>query len=190
MANKSRFRKKQGYSRKTRIQANLKKVKDKFRQLEKREFWTIHLTWPKFLRRPKIRFNSYKFKFSLPVPNRMGMFILAIVLIGFSLAGGAYNLVNNSVTFVADPQPTWFYPKEVNEQFVLEGLIGFLLIFVGFLGFFFVHQSSKHFYHPRYSYMLFAVGITLISFAFYSLTRIMQLGKMIEMYQDLYPPYN
>ncbi|NVM55041.1 MAG: hypothetical protein HWN66_15150 [Candidatus Helarchaeota archaeon] len=170
----------------------LQKLKIKLNKLEKRKFWKAHLFWPKFLRKPKIRFLSSRLKIQIPIPNRTFMFVISLVLVAFSIAGGAYNIVNKTMPPLGyndptngPPHPDFFYP-DMNKQYLLEGIIGFALIFVGFVGLIFIHQSTKHFYRPNYSYMLLTIGIGLMLFSFFSLVRIVTIEKQIEMYSDIY----
>ncbi len=167
----------------------LKNIGARLGQLEKKQFWYSHLPWPKFLRKPKIRFVAPRINQTIPIPNRNIMFVLALFLVGFSLAGGAYDIISKTTgkiavgydTSVNPPRPIFFL-SGMHDQFLLEGIISFALIICGFIGFLFIHQSTKHFYRPKYSYMLFAVGIGMLIFAFFSLEMIVIRGKGITMY--------
>ncbi len=171
------------------IRTKLESVGGKLGQLEKREFWHSHLPWPKFLRKPKIRFVSPRISGSVPSPNRTIMFALALILLAYSLAGGSYDIVSKTTGKIAigydtstDPATPIFFYSGLHDQFLLEGIIGFSLIFMGLVGFLFIHQSTKHFYRPKYSYMLFAVGVGLLFFSFIAITMIIEEGKGINMY--------
>ena len=177
----------------THIQLDLKtkltNIGKKLSQLEKKEFWHSHLPWPKFLRKPKIRFTPPRINRTLPIPSRNIMFVLALFLVGFSIAGGAYDIISKTTgkiavgydTSVSPPRPIFFY-SGIHDQFMLEGIIAFSLIICGLIGFLFIHQSTKHFYRPKYSYMLLLVGIALLMFAVFSLQSIVIYGKGIHLY--------
>jgi hypothetical protein len=171
------------------LKAKMQSLGAKLGQLESREFWRTHLKWPKFIRKPRIRFTMPRLSGTLPIPNRTIMFFLALILVGFSLAGGAYDMVSKTTgkiavgydTSVHPPRPIFFI-EGIHDQFLLEGIIAFAVVMCGFLGFMFIHQSTKHFYRPKFSYMLFAVGIGLLIFSFISMTSIILNGKEINMY--------
>ena len=175
---------------KTGLKATFEKLGQRLGQLEKKEFWHSHLPWPKFLRKPRIRFSLPRINRTFPIPNRTVMFVLALILVGFSIAGGAYDIISTTTGRMAvgytggeNPQAIFFYTG-MHDQFFLEGIIAFALISMGFIGFLFIHQSTKHFYRPKYSYMLFSVGIALIFMAFIFMNLIVtgEDGKDITMY--------
>ncbi len=186
---KSRYQKRKIESEENDFKIKIKNITAKLSQLEKRDFWYYHLPWPKFLRKPRIRFVAPRISGSFPIPNRTIMFVIALFLVGFSIAGGAYDIVSKSTGKIAvgydtsvQPARAIFFYQGIHDQFMLEGIIAFALICCGFIGFLFIHQSTKHFYRPKYSYMLFAVGIGLILFSFFSMTMIVLNGKNINMY--------
>lgn len=174
------YKRKQAREEKPDIQTKLKFLGKKLGQLEKKEFWYAHLPFPKFLRKPRMRFTPPRINRTIPIPNRTIMFIFALALVGFSVAGGAYIMVSTNVGKIAvgytysssGPPIPDFFIDSLNDQYMLEGIIAFALIIMGFIGFMFIHQSTKHFYRPKYSYMLFATGIVLILFAVFALQTI------------------
>ncbi|HUX99571.1 MAG TPA: hypothetical protein VMV49_08465 [Candidatus Deferrimicrobium sp.] len=190
---KARFYKKKQETEKSDFKTKLKKIGNKLGQLEKKEFWHSHLPWPRILRKPKIRFEAPRINRTIPIPSRNVMFVLALIIVCFSLAGGAYDLVSKTVGKIAigydtsftPPKPIFFY-SGMHDQFMLEGFIAFALIICGFIGFLFVHQSTKHFYRPKYSYMLFALGIVLVLFAVFSLQSIFINGKGVHLYSSTF----
>lgn len=174
---------------KSNVKNKLEGLGEKLGQLEKREFWHSHLPWPKFLRKPKIRFVAPHISRTIPIPNRSVMFAIALILVAYSLAGGAYDIVSKTTGKIAigydtstDPATPIFFYSGLHDQFLLEGIIGFSIILMGLIGFLFIHQSTKHFYRPKYSYMLFAVGVGLLFFSFIAITMIIEEGKGINMY--------
>jgi hypothetical protein len=178
---------------KTDLISKLKNMGKKLGQLEKKEFWYAHLPFPKFLRKPRIRFTPPRINPTLPPPNRIIMFALSLILVGFSIAGGAYDIMSKTTGRIAvgydtstHPATPIFFYNSLNDQFLLEGIIAFALILCGFIGFLFIHQSTKHFYRPKYSYMLLAIGIILVFFAVFSLQSIVVNDKGVNLYSDNY----
>ena len=127
--------------------------------------------WPKFIRKPKLRLKSPKFE--LPkAPSPMVWYIICAAVILFIFAGGIYNIVNQPLPFGQDPntgapmliiRPPY---GTISDQFVLEGMIGGLLIFCGFLGFVVIYESTKHVYNPSYALMLLITGIVMVILAY------------------------
>lgn len=181
--------KKKPVPEKTDFKTKLGNVGSKLSQLESKEFWYSHLPWPKFLRKPKVRFVAPRIERTFPIPSRTVMYVLALLLVGFSLAGGAYDIVSKTTgkiavgydTSTSPPTPIFFY-SGMHDQFFLEGIIAFSVIMMGLVGFLFIHQSTKHFYRPKYSYMLFAIGIGLVFFSFIAMTLIVEEGKGLNLY--------
>ncbi|NVM28316.1 MAG: hypothetical protein HWN65_05700 [Candidatus Helarchaeota archaeon] len=171
------------------LKTKVENLGSRLTQLEKKEFWHSHLPWPKFLRKPRIRFVAPRISRTLPIPSRNVMFVLALILVGFSLAGGAYDLTSKTYGKIpvgydtsVEPARPVFFVSGLHDQFFLEGIIAFLLIILGFVGFLFIHQSTKHFYRPKYSYMLFSVGIGFLFFSFIAMLLIVNKGKGLTMY--------
>ncbi|MHA1267225.1 MAG: hypothetical protein ACTSRS_18455 [Candidatus Helarchaeota archaeon] len=171
------------------FKAKIKILGERLSQIEKKEFWYSHLPWPRFLRKPKIRFVAPRINWNFPIPNRMIMFVIALFIVGFSLAGGAYDLVSKTTGKIAigydtstQPATPIFFYSGLHDQFFLEGIIAFSLISLGFVGFLFIHQSTKHFYRPKHSYFLLCVGIGLLLIAFITMNMIIENGKNINMF--------
>jgi len=178
---------------KTDFTSKLKEIGRKLSRLEKKDFWYAHLPFPKFLRKPRIRFTPPHINPRIPIPNRIIMFVFALVLVAISIAGISYDIVSKSTGQMAvgydtstHPATPIFFYNSLNDQFMLEGFIAFALILCGFIGFLFIHQSTKHFYRPKYSYMLFAIGIVLIFFSVFVLQSIVVHDKSIHLYSDKY----
>ncbi|MFX1486528.1 MAG: hypothetical protein ACFFBS_05485 [Promethearchaeota archaeon] len=127
--------------------------------------------WPRFIRRPKLRLK--KPRLELPkAPSPTVWYVICAVVILFILAGGIYNIVNQPLPFGSNPdtgdpmlilRPPY---GTISDQFVLEGMIGGILIFCGFAGFVVIYESTKHVYNPSYALMLLIAGIVMIILAY------------------------
>jgi len=107
------------------------------------------------------------------MPSRMFWYGVSLIIVYFILAGGIYDIVNQPI--VAGSNPSTGTPilvftvglgGGIDEQFVLEGFVGAFLMFLGFLGFILLYESTKHFYNPSYATMLLIAGIALVAIAF------------------------
>ena len=134
----------------------------------------------KFIRKPKIRLSKPRFK--LPkAPSKTFWYVLSLFIIYFCLAGGVYDIVKQpiSVGVGHSGNPVVFFTSSlgggIDKQFIVEGLIGSLLMFLGFLGFLAIYESSKHIYMPNYAYALLISGVIMVFAAFAGLQGLMAI---------------
>jgi hypothetical protein len=124
----------------------------------------VRLWWPKFIRKPRIRL----IKPSLKMPNRPSsstVFILALIFVLVVYGGGIWDIVYRdrlrSMGASSSNQPLLIYPG-LDNQFFIEGFVASIFIFVGFMGFIVMYQSTRHVYRPNYARMLLFSGIALV----------------------------
>jgi len=72
-------------------------------------------------------------------------------------------------------QPVLIYPG-LDSQFLIEGVVASIFIFIGFMGFIVMYQSTRHVYRPNYARLLLVSGIALV-LASYILTTVMLNAK-------------
>jgi hypothetical protein len=53
------------------------------------------------------------------------------------------------------------YPG-LDYQYLIEGLVASIFIFMGFMGVVLMHQSTHHVYRPNYARLLLIMGIALV----------------------------
>ncbi|MHA1409969.1 MAG: hypothetical protein ACTSQY_06645 [Candidatus Odinarchaeia archaeon] len=124
----------------------------------------------KLIRKPKLRLSKPRLK--LPkAPSKNFWYTIILFIVYFSLAGGAYIIVKQPPTIGADQagNPVVIFTRSLggglDEQFVLEAILASLLMFLGFIGFISVYESTKHIYTPNYAYVLLIAGIVMIIMA-------------------------
>ncbi|MHA1754711.1 MAG: hypothetical protein ACTSYR_04255 [Candidatus Odinarchaeia archaeon] len=134
----------------------------------------------KIFRKPKIRLSKPRLK--LPkAPSKTFWYIIILFVIYFCLAGGVYDIVHQPISIGVDQaqNPVIIYTRSLggglDEQFLIEGLLGSLLMFLGFVGFMTIYESSKNIYTPNYSYMLLVAGIAMVIIAFAALQGLITL---------------
>ncbi|WEU41037.1 MAG: hypothetical protein OdinLCB4_003845 [Candidatus Odinarchaeum yellowstonii] len=125
----------------------------------------------KMLEKLKKRFSGIRLK--LPeAPSKTFWFIIILFFIYFILAGGIYDIVRQPITIgqSSSGTPILIFSASlgggIDEQFILEGLAASMLMFLGFIGFMSIYESSKNIYNPSYAYTLIIVGLALIIIAF------------------------
>ncbi len=126
----------------------------------------------KTLRKPKILFPALKTsKMDIPLPGK-SIAVMGIYLILFLLQTGiVYLLFRETPALGSDPQsgtPLFLYP-DINESFIIEGIVASIFIFLCSIGFILLYQASKYVYNKNIAIRYLVVGITLILIAFFTL---------------------
>ena len=108
------------------------------------------------------------------------LFIVAIGLAAFFLAGGIYDLLEKPVSLLprASQQGwTFIYPGGLGEQTLNESLLSGILYLIGLSGFYMLFRSTRFAYRPRNAYILLIVGfVTTIIVIYYSGQLLAQKG--------------
>jgi hypothetical protein len=124
----------------------------------------VRVWWPRFIRKPRIRL----IKPSLKMPNKPSsstVFILTLIFVLVVYGGGIWDIVYRerlrSLGANASNQTILIYPG-LDTQFLMEGIVASVFIFVGFMGFILMYQSTRHVYRPNYARLLLVSGIGMI----------------------------
>lgn len=138
----------------------------------------VRVWWPKFIRKPRVRLT----KPSLKMPNKPSsstVFILTLIFVLVVFGGGIWDIVYRdrvrSLGASSTNQPVLIYPG-LDSQFLIEGVVASIFIFIGFMGFIVMYQSTRHVYRPNYAGLLLVSGIALV-LASYILTTVMLNAK-------------
>nr|MDO8134279.1 hypothetical protein [Candidatus Njordarchaeum guaymaensis] len=138
----------------------------------------VRVWWPKFIRKPRVRLT----KPSLKMPNKPSsstVFILTLIFVLVVFGGGIWDIVYRdrvrSLGASSTNQPVLIYPG-LDSQFLIEGVVASIFIFIGFMGFIVMYQSTRHVYRPNYARLLLVSGIALV-LASYILTTVMLNAK-------------
>jgi hypothetical protein len=126
----------------------------------------------KRLRKPKILFPRLKTsKMDIPLPGK-SIAVIGVYIILFLLQTGiVYLIFREPPALGSDPQsgePLFLYP-DLNESFVIEGIVASIFIFLCSIGFIFLYQASKYVYNKSVAIRYLVVGIILILTAFTTL---------------------
>ncbi len=84
--------------------------------------------------------------------------IIGIVL--FTMGGGVYYLINNPS--FNDPTGGSIVNASLQDQYGIETVISVALMFIGFIGFLLIYESTKHVYNASYATKLLILGIVII----------------------------
>ena len=124
----------------------------------------VRLWWPKFIRKPRLRLTKPSLKMPQK-PSSTTLFVLTAIFVLFVFGGGIWDIVNTAVLRAmgasSTGSPVLIYPG-LDYQFILEGVVSSVLIFVGCVGLLLTYQSTRHVFRPSYSKLLLVVGMAMI----------------------------
>jgi len=123
-------------------------------------------------RKPKILFPKLKItRMGIPLPGK-SLAVIGVYIILFLLQTGIVYLVFREVpalgTNPSDGTPMFLYP-DINESFIIEGIVASIFIFMCSIGFILLYQASKFVYNKSVAVRYLAVGILLILASFITL---------------------
>jgi hypothetical protein len=146
------------------------------KKLTKKSWYEQHLPWPeKIIRKPTIKLALPKMP-KVPVPSRMVLYGAFLIAFAVLIAGFLYDITRNTIplnykqedqTKMVIPQFFW---QDMNEQFLIEGIVASIVIMIGAFGVIFLYQATKNFYRPKnaYSYMALGMALMILSFVIIS----------------------
>ena len=126
----------------------------------------------KTLRKPKILFPELKTsKMDIPLPGKSIAVIGVYVILFLLQTGIVYLVFRNTPALGTNPQdntPLFLYPN-INESFIIEGMVASIFIFLCSIGFILLYQASKFVYNKNIAIRYLVLGIILILTAFATL---------------------
>jgi hypothetical protein len=142
----------------------------------------VRVWWPKFIRKPRVRL----IKPSLKMPNKPSsstVFIFALIFILVVYGGGIWDIVYRDKVLTMGSNPSTgaaiLISPGFDNQFLIEGVVASLFIFIGFMGFIVMYQSTRHVYRPNYARLLLVSGMALVLVSYLMLT-VMMNGKVSQ----------
>ncbi|MFX1577074.1 MAG: hypothetical protein ACFFCF_07850 [Promethearchaeota archaeon] len=124
------------------------------------------LWWPKFIRKPRLKLRRPQFG-ELRLPSKWILFAVVLGVYYFVVSGGMFVLSYETLPVLEiSDQIITLYPG-LNRQLLIEGIVGAVLFFIGFIGFYIMYQSTRSIYRPRYSQMILALGLVMILVSFF-----------------------
>ncbi len=139
-----------------------------FEKIKDKTPWVFSKT----LRKPKLLFPDIKRpRISMPLPGKSISAIVVYIVLFLLQTGIVYLIIRNPPAMGADPQtgaPMFLYP-DINESFIIEGIVASIFIFLCSLGFIFLYQASQYVYEKSIAIRYLVVGILLIIIAFAAL---------------------
>ena len=138
-----------------------------FEKIRGRTPWVFGKTF----RKPKILFPKLKItRMGIPLPGK-SLAVIGVYIILFLLQTGIVYLIFREVPALgsnSDGSPRLIYP-DINESFIIEGVVASIFIFMCSIGFILLYQASKFVYNKSVAVRYLAVGILLILASFITL---------------------
>ena len=138
-----------------------------FEKIKVRTPWIFGKTF----RKPKILFPDLKKpRMGIPLPGK-SFAVIGVYIILFLLQTGIVYLVFREVPALGsypDGSPMFLY-TDINESFIIEGVVASIFIFMCSIGFILLYQASKFVYNKSVAVRYLAVGILLILASFITL---------------------
>jgi len=131
------------------------------------------IPWVGFgMRKPKINFpRLIRRKISIPMPAKT-LTIAGIYLLLFLMQMGIVYIIYRdaqgqmlALGATDGGDPLWLYPS-IHEQFIIEGIVASILIFLCSSGFLLLYQSSKHLYNRTIALRIMVIGLIMIVVSF------------------------
>lgn len=124
------------------------------------------------LRKPKIKYPQLTTRrLTIPMPAKTLTVILIYVILFLLQTGIVYMIYRDAqdqlLALGADSSGNaiFLYPS-INDQFILEGIVASILIFLCSSGFILLYQASKHQYNQRMAVRILAIGWVMVIGAF------------------------
>ncbi len=125
----------------------------------------------KTLRKPKLLFPDIKRpRMSMPLPGKSIAAIVVYIALFLLQTGIVYLIIRQPPALGSNQkgEPMFLYP-DINESFIIEGIVASIFIFLCSLGFIFLYQASQYVYEKSVAIRYLVVGILLIIIAFAAL---------------------
>ncbi len=139
----------------------------------------------KTLRKPKLLFPDVKRpRMNMPLPGKSISAIVVYIALFLLQTGIVYLIVRNPPAMGSNPTtgaPMFLYP-DINESFIIEGIVASIFIFLCSLGFIFLYQASQYVYNKNIAIRYVTVGILLILIAFATLQAMISIKLDIKLF--------
>ncbi len=146
------------------------------------------------IKKPRINFPDLTagHKINLPTPSKAVGLILIYIMLFILQAGFLYVIYRNPPAIGAnqDGEAVFFYPG-IHDQYIIEGVVASIIIFLASTGYIFLYQASKYIYDRNMALKILALGFLLIIITFIVLqimlsVKTQQLRQFLQNLLDVY----
>lgn len=123
--------------------------------------------------------NFYLPKIEPTIPTSISprvIYTLVYVSVFYIFIGGVYDLIQSPIAIGADSagNPVLVYTNALERQFLIEGIVAGLLMFLGALGLFLLKEAPSNPHDTDRANMLVALGMASIFIAWLALENMIQ----------------
>lgn len=126
----------------------------------------------KMVRKPKVQFPGLnRPKMDMPLPGKSIVVIIVYIALFLLQTGIVYLIYREPPALGTNPstgEPLILYP-DINESFIIEGVVASIFIFLCSAGFVLLYQASKYVYNKSIANRYLWIGIIMILAAFATL---------------------
>lgn len=132
----------------------------------------MRLGWIPGLRKPKIILRKPKLQLPSEVPTGL-LLQITIIFIFAIYIGLLFDIVKEPLPLGSRFGVPVLIDERLDSQFIIEGIVAGMLMFVGFIGFVVIFYSTRYFYEPTYARTLLLIGVIAVIAAYLALLYMM-----------------
>ncbi|MBY9005680.1 MAG: hypothetical protein KGD63_02890 [Candidatus Lokiarchaeota archaeon] len=133
-------------------------------------------------KKPKINFPNLSsgHRINLPTPSKaVGLILIYIIL--FILQAGFLYIIYRTPPAIGSNQEgkaIFFFPG-VHDQYIMEGIVASIVIFLASAGYILLYQASKYIYDRTMAIKILAIGFILIIISFITLQLMLSIKTQV-----------
>lgn len=132
----------------------------------------MRLKWLLGIRKPKIILRKPKFKIPSEIPTSL-LLQIALIFIFCIYMGLLFDIVKEPLPLGSRFGVPVLIDPRLDAQFIIEGIVAGIIMFVGFIGFVVIFYSTRYFYEPSYARTLLLIGVVAVISAYFVLLYMM-----------------
>ncbi len=132
--------------------------------------------WILGIRKPKVILRKPKLQLPTEIPTGL-LLQIALIFIFCIYMGLIYDIVKEPLPLGSRFGVPVLIDERLDAQFIIEGIVAGMIMFLGFLGFVIIFYSTRYFYEPSYARTLLLIGVIAVIAAYFVLLY-MQIPKL------------
>jgi NADH:ubiquinone oxidoreductase subunit 5 (subunit L)/multisubunit Na+/H+ antiporter MnhA subunit len=132
----------------------------------------MRLKWIPGTRKPKIILRRPKLQLPTEIPTAL-LLQIAVIFIFAVYMGLIFDIVKEPLPLGSRFGVPVLIDERLDSQFIIEGIVAGMLMFVGFIGFVIIFYSTRYFYEPSYARTLLLMGVIAVIAAYFVLLYMM-----------------
>jgi NADH:ubiquinone oxidoreductase subunit 5 (subunit L)/multisubunit Na+/H+ antiporter MnhA subunit len=132
----------------------------------------MRLKWIPGTRKPKIILRRPKLQLPTEIPTAL-LLQIALIFIFAVYMGLIFDIVKEPLPLGSRFGVPVLIDERLDSQFIIEGIVAGMLMFVGFIGFVIIFYSTRYFYEPSYARTLLLMGVIAVIAAYFVLLYMM-----------------